>query len=113
MARTKIKYAPKDISPALIEEKRQAQEYWETRSMSGHPGSVSPGAMGSQMPAEEVALYKGDRDGPGIDYTIVSYATPIGWHIAGRGWRVPQVHYSPTTFGQQRMLRLLSPQVTS
>lgn len=31
------------------------------------------------------------------DYVVYSYSTPIGWHIPGEGWHVPEVTYSATT----------------
>lgn len=31
------------------------------------------------------------------DYVVYSYSTPIGWHVPGEGWHVPEVTYSTTT----------------
>lgn len=36
-------------------------------------------------------------DGPGVDYVVYSYSTPIAWHTVGKGWTVPTVSYSSTT----------------
>lgn len=32
-----------------------------------------------------------------IDYTVMSYATPIAWHDTERGWFMPPFRYSVTT----------------
>lgn len=32
-----------------------------------------------------------------IDYTVVSYFTPIAWHDTEKGWIMPDVKYSTTT----------------
>jgi hypothetical protein len=32
-----------------------------------------------------------------IDYTVVSYSTPLAWHDDERGWVMPDVSYSVTT----------------
>ena len=32
-----------------------------------------------------------------IDYTVLSYATPIAWHDIEHGWVMPDVGYSVTT----------------
>jgi hypothetical protein len=32
-----------------------------------------------------------------IDYTVMSYNTPIAWHDTERGWVMPDARYSTTT----------------
>jgi hypothetical protein len=32
-----------------------------------------------------------------IDYTVLSYGTPIAWHDNERGWVMPDTKYSTTT----------------
>jgi hypothetical protein len=39
------------------------------------------------------------------DYVVFSYATPIGWHVPGQGWTVPDVKYSVTTSRHQGQVR--------
>lgn len=40
-----------------------------------------------------------------IDYTVVSYATPLAWHDTERGWIMPDVRYSVTTSKAQGRIR--------
>lgn len=40
-----------------------------------------------------------------IDYTVLSYATPIAWHDTERGWVMPDVRYSVTTSKAQSRIR--------
>lgn len=39
------------------------------------------------------------------DYIVYSFQTPIGWHIEGHGWVVPEVSYSQRTNRHQSILR--------
>jgi hypothetical protein len=41
----------------------------------------------------------------GIRYTVLSYATPIGWVTAEGDVRIPDVHYSVTTSRHQTLVR--------
>lgn len=38
-------------------------------------------------------------------YIVYSFQTPIGWHIEGHGWVVPEVTYSQRTHAHQSVLR--------
>lgn len=63
----------------------------------------------SRLPQEWVDRFRADLIGDGIhptmDYIVYSYQTPIAWHTPGTGWTVPDVTYSPTTSGHQRIIR--------
>jgi hypothetical protein len=39
------------------------------------------------------------------DYVVYSYVTPIAWHVSGRGWEMPDEHYSATTSAHQGKIR--------
>ncbi|TWE27539.1 hypothetical protein FHX69_0175 [Prauserella muralis] len=72
-------------------------------------GTRRPTGTG-RLPAPWVKRFRHDRDGhgvgPGIDYVVYSYATPIAWHIPGQGWTVPTETYSVTTTRHQRAVNL-------
>lgn len=38
-------------------------------------------------------------------YVVLSYSTPIGWYVPGKGWYAPPVTYSTTTAKHQSILR--------
>lgn len=40
------------------------------------------------------------------DYTVMSYATPLAWHVPGEGWTMPEVKYSVTTSKHQGRIRV-------
>lgn len=40
------------------------------------------------------------------DYVLISYSTPIAWHVPGSGWVQPNIRYSITTSGHQRQTYL-------
>lgn len=44
--------------------------------------------------------------GQEIDYTVISYRTPIAWHTRSDGWVVPEVKYSQTTTRHQHIARM-------
>lgn len=62
-----------------------------------------------RLPQEWVERFRADLFGDGIrpamDYIIYSYQTPIAWHTPATGWTVPDVAYSRTTSGHQRIIR--------
>lgn len=39
-------------------------------------------------------------------YVVASYGTPIGWHVEGTGWNIPDDKYSATTTNHQSNLRM-------
>lgn len=57
-----------------------------------------------QLPREHADAYSSARQE--IDYTVISYCTPIAWHIRSGGWVVPGVKYSQTTTRHQNIARM-------
>ena len=68
-----------------------------TGSMRGEKGS--PSSHG-RLPSEYVEKLAGHK----VDYTVMSYATPIAWHHEG-GWEYPDVSYSSSTSKHQAAVR--------
>lgn len=64
------------------------QEFRTHGALSGRPGPV---VSYGRLPRLFAALTAG------ADYAVYSYATPVAWHVPGRGWTVPAVRYSVTT----------------
>jgi len=75
-----------------------------TGSLRGirHDGSCPP-SLG-RLPVTDTARLR--RDLPRVDMIIYSYATPIAWHVTGRGWTVPDASYSRTTSRHQSLVRV-------
>ena len=74
-----------------------------TGAMRGVEGPVS---HFGQLPEAVIARYRAVRED--IEYTVMSYATPIAW-FAGDGWIIPEVKYSPTTSRHQGIVRQVAP----
>ncbi|TDC01139.1 hypothetical protein E1091_03470 [Micromonospora fluostatini] len=49
--------------------------------------------------------FEADRDGAGITYTVLSWATPIAWVTTDGTVRVPDTYYSRTTSTHQGLCR--------
>lgn len=70
------------------------------RSLRGRPYDCNTGLMS----VSNIALYREQKNSDGIDYTIMSYDTPIAWLTGGK-WYMPQDRYSTTTSRHQGMVR--------
>lgn len=71
------------------------------RSLRGRPYDCGI----ARMSLSNVALYRQHAKSPeGIDYTVMSYDTPIAWLTGGK-WYMPQDRYSTTTSRHQGMVR--------
>lgn len=78
----------------------EAREEFDTKgSLRGGPTTYSTGYLPSRF-AHEYNERRGH-----IDYTVLSYATPIAWHDDEFGWTVPDVQYSTTTSKSQGRVR--------
>jgi len=64
------------------------------RGVAGYPGTLGelPHPWRSTFPTR------------GVDYTIMSYDTPIAWRVGGV-WTMPDVRYSQTTSVHQGVVR--------
>jgi hypothetical protein len=58
-------------------------------------GTAGPTYEVGRLPEPHRSEYR-DRS-EFIDYTVVSYSTPLAWHDTERGWIMPDVRYSVTT----------------
>ena len=68
-----------------------------TGSLRGEQGGPSSTGRLPSKHLEELA-------GHNVDYTVMSYATPIAWHHEG-GWHYPDVSYSRSTSRHQSAVR--------
>lgn len=68
-------------------------------SLRGEPDAFSTGYLPSLFADEYNARIEH------IDYTVLSYATPIAWHDEEFGWIVPDIVYSTTTARHQSVIR--------
>ena len=57
-----------------------------------------------QLPYVFVDALRADIDE--VDYVVFSYATPIAWHVNGKGWVYPDTKYSVTTSKHQGKVRM-------
>lgn len=87
---------------AGIERNMHARE--GRKSLTGRPCGSAPELL---WPGSLPELYRAELRGPGIDYVILSYETPIAWRRADGSWRMPLVTYSLTTSGHQYLVRAL------
>lgn len=79
----------------------------EEFSIATMRGKAGYGVGGGTMPRREVyyeAVDAAKALGKAV-YTVLSYATPIGWHVEGEGWTIPDVKYSVTTSAHQGIMR--------
>jgi len=88
--------------------KRQAAEYIRNReefqiSTGSLRGFAAWSASFGKLPEADVARYREQRCD--VDYTVMSYGTPIAWHVSGSGWTIPDVKYSRTTSAHQGIAR--------
>lgn len=60
-------------------------------NLRGEPDTFDTG----RMPEPYRSEYNERRDF--IDYTVLSYSTPIAWHDIERGWVMPNTRYSVST----------------
>jgi hypothetical protein len=88
-----------------IEPKRRAGELVAKRQPFSNAGGTFRGIVGNpdtlgELPPEWRHAFPRTH----VDYTILSYSTPIAWLTEGR-WIMPPVTYSPTTTQHQGVLR--------
>lgn len=74
---------------------RELEPFDTHGSLRGDRDTFSVGRMPDPWRSEY------DERRPFIDYTVLSYATPIAWHDKERGWILPDARYSVTTSRQQ------------
>lgn len=75
-------------------------------SLQGVAGK--PGTLG-RLNDDERAQYFVDADS--IDYTVLSYGTPIAWHTStedmhSNSWHIVEQRFSVTTSNQQSVVRI-------
>ena len=75
------------------------REHFIASALSGHPGA--PNGEGKLDP-QEIAQLRADQDA--IDYTVLSYWTPIAWHTTN-GWYHVAQRFSRTTSCHQSKVR--------
>jgi hypothetical protein len=72
-------------------------------------GGMSPYAFRGWLSDDERAVW--ERDSYDVDYVVVSYATPIAWHVHKPGtegmWHIVDQKFSPTTTKHQGNLYLI------
>lgn len=98
--------AMSNTAPAIRAFRNRADYKSSTGSLSGVLGNSL--SMGQLPHTYREDLYDArdaaERAGEAI-YVVYSYGTPIGWHVDGQGWRVPDYKYSVTTSNHQGILR--------
>lgn len=68
-------------------------------NMSGVTGWVYPGILSGRG----LEAWLTDRNA--ADYVVLSYSTPIAWHVPGAGWTYIDRHFSPSTAKTQAQVR--------
>lgn len=53
--------------------------------------------------ARDCQLYRAAQ--PRIDYVVLSYGTPIAWHLPDYGWHIVDTRFSHTTSRHQSKVR--------
>lgn len=72
-------------------------------AMFGHCGRRYLHSRVGWLKGDGLAAYERDMDT--IDYTVVSYATPIAWHTPERGWVVVDRNFSQSSSKHQAAAR--------
>ena len=90
-------------SGTIREALRTRTEFDANGTMRGTTSRYSTGAL----PAEHKEQYLADWND--ITFTVLSYATPIGWVLADGTVRIPEVRYSQTTTRHQGLVRSYLP----
>jgi len=64
--------------------------------------SVAPAAWG-RLIGLDCQMYRSAQTR--IDYVVLSYGTPIAWHLPDYGWHLIEYRFSHTTSRHQSLLR--------
>lgn len=85
------------------------QDFKNAKSLTGELRKSPLGIGSGQMPWEakeefQEAMKRADYLRRDV-YVVKSYDTPIGYHVAGEGWTIPDAKYSSTTSNHQGLLR--------
>jgi len=71
-------------------------------SLSAHVGAAQ---STGRLSGAELDAYREARNNDKIDYTVMSYGTPIAWVLIGGDVIIPATSYSRTTTAQQNFCR--------
>jgi hypothetical protein len=91
--------------PARITQ-RQVPQYiaalqpFEASAVTGR--STAPSGWG-HLKAYDLQMYRSAQTR--IDYVVLSYSTPIAWHLPDYGWHVVDTRFSVTTSKHQSLVR--------
>lgn len=83
------------------------EDFQNAKSLSGKTTDRPLGIMAGQL-RDSRAFYAAMDAAQGEArkvYVVKSYDTPIGWHVEGVGWTVPDEKFSVTTTNHQGLLR--------
>lgn len=78
------------LTPSKIQQWAEDGVEFDAASMSGRVGYTDVGRLNEDW----TRLYRDDR--PKVNYTVLSYATPIAWRTPD-GWTIVTQSFSPTT----------------
>lgn len=92
----------RDAQSAIARREAFTSHTGSLRGDAGVAGTITPVYRG-YLPSDWSRTLTDQADS--VDYIVWSYGTPIAWHLAGRGWVIPETRYSVTTSKHQGIVR--------